>query len=291
MIALLSDSLLDTVIDTIKLLPFLFVTYLVMEWLERKTEEHSVAILSRIGKLGPVFGAAVGVIPQCGFSAAASSLYSGGVISIGSILAVFLSTSDEMVPIFISSAVGAGTILKILITKFVIAMVTGLVIDLFIRVVRYRFRSEKHIHDLCEREHCGCEEEEGGIVRSALIHTFKIALFIFIISFVISLLVGIAGQENIARFLSGMPVLGVLLSGIIGLIPNCAASVMITQLYLEGLLSAGQMMTGLLVGAGVGILVLFRTNKHHLENLKVVAALYVTGVFWGLIIELLHITF
>ena len=137
MLALLSDSILDTIIDTIKLLPFLFVTYLVMEWIERKTEEHSVAVLSKIGRLGPVFGSAVGIIPQCGFSAAASSLYSGGVISIGTVLAVFLSTSDEMVPIFISSAVGAGTILKILLTKFVLAMVTGLVIDFFIRVLTH----------------------------------------------------------------------------------------------------------------------------------------------------------
>ena len=175
------DSLLDTIKDTVTLIPFLFITYLIMEWLERKTEDQSVAMLSKIGKFGPVFGAGVGVIPQCGFSAAAASLYSGGVISVGTLLAVFLSTSDEMVPIFISSSVSPSVIGKLILTKFIIAMVTGLAADIMIKVIHYTFRTHKHIHDLCEQDECGCEDEEGGILHSALVHTVKITVFIFLI--------------------------------------------------------------------------------------------------------------
>ncbi len=288
---IIMESLLDTLKDTLTLVPFLFITYLVMEWLERRTEDQSVALLSRIGKLGPVVGAGVGIIPQCGFSAAAASLYSGGVISVGTLLAVFLSTSDEMVPIFISAAVSPSVIGKILLTKFLCAMITGLAADFIIRVVHYTFRTHKHIHDLCEQDECGCEDEEGGIIHSALVHTVKVTVFIFFISLVISLLIGFIGADAIAAFLTGIPVLGVFLSGLIGLIPNCAASVVITQLYLQGMLTPGQLLAGLLVSAGVGILVLVRTNRHRGENLRVIAALYASGVFWGLLTDILGITF
>ena len=288
---IITDALFDTVKDTASLIPFLFITYLAMEWLERRTEDQSAALLSRVGRFGPLAGSAAGIIPQCGFSAAAASLYSGGVISTGTILAVFLSTSDEMVPIFLSSAVEPAVIGKLLAAKFIIALVTGFAADIVIRLVHYSFRTSKHIHDLCEQDSCGCDEEEGGILHSALVHTVKITAFIFLISLVISLLVGFIGEKAIASFLTGIPVLGVFLAGLIGLIPNCAASVVITQLYLEGLLTPGQMMTGLLVGAGVGILVLVRTNRHQSENIKVIASLYLTGAAWGILIDLLGITF
>ena len=291
MTGIILDSLLDTFKDTAELIPFLFITYLVMEWLERRTEEQSVALLSRIGGFGPLIGAAAGIIPQCGFSAAAASLYSGGVITVGTIIAVFLSTSDEMVPIFISSAVSPLVICRILAAKFIIALITGFTIDQAVRLAGYKFRTHKKINDLCEQDHCGYEDEESGILHSALVHTVKITVFVFIISLVISLLVGIAGKQTVASFLTGMPVTGVLLSGLIGLIPNCAASVVITQLYLEGLLTAGQLMAGLLAGAGVGILVLLRTNRHKYENMRVIGVLYASGVTWGLLIDILHITF
>lgn len=280
------DSLLDTIKDTVTLIPFLFVTYLAMEWLERKTEDQSVDLLSRIGKAGPLVGSACGVIPQCGFSAAAASLYSGGVISIGTLIAVFLSTSDEMVPIFISSSVAPGVIGKLLLAKFAIALSTGVLIDFVIKVVHYTFKTERHIHDLCEQDDCGCEdEEEGSILHSAFVHTVKITGFIFVISLMLSLVVGFAGKDAIASVLTGNPVLGVFFAGLIGLVPNCAASVAITQLYLEGMLTAGQLMTGLLVGAGVGVLVLIRTNRHQAENFRVIACLYGAGVLWGLLID------
>ena len=284
-------AIIDTIKDTLTLIPFLFLTYIAMEWLERRTEDQSVDLLARIGKFGHVAGAGIGLIPQCGFSAAAASLYSGGVITAGTLMAVFLSTSDEMLPIFLSSSVGAGTIGKILAAKFVIALVSGIIIDAASRVIRYGFHADKHIHDLCERDQCGCEEEEGGIVRSALVHTLKITGFIFVISLALSLVIGFAGEETVASIMTAVPLLATILTGIIGLIPNCAASVVITQMYLEGLLTCGQLMSGLLVGAGVGLLVLFRTNNHHRENIAITAVLLMLGICWGVLIDIFGITF
>ena len=281
---------MDTVKDTAMMVPFLFITYLAMEWLERRTEDQSVALLSRIGKFGHVAGAAIGLIPQCGFSAAAASLYSGGVITAGTLLSVFLSTSDEMLPIFISSSVGAGTIGRLLAAKFIIALISGIAVDVIARMVRHR-SEEKHIHDLCEREHCGCEEEEGGILHSALIHTLKITGFIFAVSLVLSLLMETVGRDVLASLLTGAPVAGTIITGIIGLIPNCAASVLITQMYLEGLLTSGQLLSGLLVGAGVGLLVLVRTNNKKKENAQVIGTLLGLGIAWGILIDILGITF
>ena len=285
------DALLDTIKDTATLLPFLFVTYLAMEWLEGKTEDQSVALLSKVGRAGHLLGAGIGLIPQCGFSAAAASLYSGGVITVGTMLAVFLSTSDEMLPIFISSSVDVSSIIKILAFKLCIAFISGLAVDILLRIIGKRDREDKHIHDLCEQDHCGCEDEEGGIVRSAFVHTIKITLFIFIISLALSLLVGFAGREAVAGIMANVPVLGSFICGLIGLVPNCAASVVIAELYLEGMLSAGQMMSGLLVGAGVGILVLARTNRHSKENAVIITGLYLIGVVWGLLIDMAGVRF
>ena len=287
---IITDSLLDTIKDTATLIPFLFITYLAMEWLERRTEEQSVALLSHMGRFRHVIAAGIGLVPQCGSSAAAASLYSGGVITAGTLIAVFLSTSDEMVPIFLSSAVPAGTIGKILLAKFVIALVSGIMIDAGSKAARRWVHADKHIHDLCEREHCGCGDEEGGIFRSALVHTLKITLFIFIISLILSLLVGFLGEDAMASMFSGAPLAGTVIAALIGLIPNCAASVAVTQMYLGGILTTGQLMAGLLTGAGVGLLVLFRTNAHHRENLAILAALFALGVFWGSLIDLMGIT-
>ncbi len=289
MIDLIREAGLDALIDTARLIPFLFITYLIMEYIERKTEDRSTHGLSRAGRLGPLFGSLVGVVPQCGFSAAAAGLFSGGVITTGTLLAVFWATSDEMLPIFLSEAVPLPVILKILGVKVLIALCSGFLIDGILFLLRGS-KNEKHIHDLCEQDHCGCEEEHG-IVRSALIHTLKITLFILVISFAITLLVDGLGEEAVSGFLTRQSVGGVLLAGLIGLIPNCASSVMITQLYLEGIMGAGQMMAGLLVSAGVGMLVLLRSNRHAAENARLIATLYVVGVVWGILIELTGITF
>ncbi|MDD6692675.1 MAG: putative manganese transporter [Lachnospiraceae bacterium] len=289
---MIGDALQDAAIDTIKLIPFLFVTYLVMEALERKTSDHTTNLIANVGRFGPVAGALVGIVPQCGFSAAAASLYSGGLISVGTLLAVFLSTSDEMLPIFISEQVALPSILRILLSKAVLGMVSGLAVDFLLRFTRYRSKTEKRVRDLCDEEHCGYEEEEGSVLHSALVHTLHIVLFVFLITVALTIAVESLGEERVAGFLTGRPVVGTLLAALFGLIPNCASSVLITQLYLDGMLGAGQMMAGLLVGAGVGLLVLFRTNNRHpKENIKVMGLLYCAGVFWGLVIELLGITF
>lgn len=294
------DVLMDAVLDTLRLIPFLFLTYLAMEYLEHKSGDRAKNALQKAGRFGPIAGGIIGAFPQCGFSAAASSLYSGGVITVGTLLAVFLSTSDEMLPIFISEAVPAGLIFKILGIKVVLGMITGLVLDFVWKYVEGKRRAyeekchhhkaihEKDIHDLCEHEHCHCEE--GSILKSAVLHTMQITLFIFLISFVIGFAVELVGEEQIAAILANRPVAGVFLAGIVGLIPNCAASVVITQLYLAGVLGLGQMMAGLLVGAGIGILVLCRTNSNARENLSIIGLLYASGVFWGILIEILGIT-
>ncbi len=294
---LIMDSFLDAIVDTVKLVPFLFITYLVMEALERHTEEKSKELIRKenVGRLGPVFGAVVGIVPQCGFSAAAGSLYAGGLISLGTLLAVFLSTSDEMLPLLISAQVPVLRMVKILAVKALLALLTGVVIDLFLRDFHHRHHQhaqEKHIHDLCEQEHCGCEEEEGSVLKSALVHTLHITVFVFLITLVLTLVVEGFGEDVVRDLLTGHPTAGVFLSSLVGLIPNCASSVMLTQLYLDGLIGAGQMLGGLLVSSGVGLLVLFRTNSHHLkENLKITGILYTAGVFWGLVLTFLGVAF
>ena len=339
------DALLDAILDTAKLIPFLFITYMGMEYLEHKAEKHTTGMLEKAGHFGPLIGAVVGILPQCGFSAAASSLFAGGVISVGTLIAVFLSTSDEMLPIFISEGVHPATMLKILATKAMLGLISGFLLDIFMRHGRHTKAPEKHIHDLCVHEHCACDDDEEedeetlheeahashhhleanadnhahhhvaeehhshehahayaghhhhhqkgflGIATPALHHTIQITGFIFFITLIITLLVEGIGAEAIGHFLSGKPVIGVFLAGVVGLIPNCAASVSITQLYLMGILNAGQMMAGLLVGAGVGLLVLFRTNDHPNENLRITIMLYGLGVFWGLVIEYMGIVF
>ena len=295
------DVLLDAVSYTLRLVPFLFLTYLVMEYLEHKTQDTARQMIRRAGKLGPLIGGIAGAFPQCGFSAAASSLYAGGVISAGTLMAVFLSTSDEMLPIFISEAVDIQVILKILGVKIVIGAVSGFVLDILWRAGSrkrreynehrhiYREHHEKDIHDLCEHEHCHCEE--GSILKSAVIHSLQITLFIFLVTLVIGFLVEILGEDQIGSIIGNQPVLGVLLAALVGMIPNCAGSVIITQMYLGGILGTGQMLAGLLAGAGVGILVLCRTNRGAKENLGIIGLLYVISVCWGILFETLGITF
>ena len=301
--------------DTLYLIPFLFVTYLAMEWLEHKAGDKAEEAVRRAGAAGPVVGALVGIVPQCGFSAAAATLWAGRVITLGTLFAVFLSTSDEMLPIFLAEQVAPMTILKIMGVKLMIGMVMGFVVDAAIRLAR-RDREKLRIHELCERDHCHCNDdceaceqqpelaydfehdeehehhhEGGSILRSALKHTVQVTVFIFIITLVLDGALELVGEDALAAFLGSNPVLSVLGSALVGLIPNCAASVVIAQLYVEGALGAGAMMAGLLVSAGVGLLVLFRTNRGLRQNLIVLAGLWATGAFWGLIISAFGIVF
>ena len=277
------EVLQDTLIDSIKLLPFLFITYLIMEYIEHKTKEKTKEAIKKSGKFGPFFGSILGIVPQCGFSVSATNLYAARVITLGTLISVYLSTSDEMIPIFLSEAVPIDVILKILGIKLVIGMIAGFVIDFVIRLKNKNQIEEEKIIDLCEKEHCHCEH---GIFKSALKHTINIFLFIVLITFVLNTAIYLIGEENIANFMLNKPILAPIFAGIIGLIPNCASSVILTQMYLENVISSATMISGLLVGAGVGIAVLFKTNKGVKQNLKIVALLYAIGVVSGIILEL-----
>ena len=278
------ELLLDALLDTGKLLPFLYVTYLAMEYLEHKLEGKTDRLMRKAGRFGPVYGGLLGVVPQCGFSAAAASLYAGRVVSVGTLLAVFLSTSDEMLPILLSSSAPAPLILKLLGYKALAGIVLGIAVDT--AAAKLGCKRQKTIHEMCEQEHCRCED---GIFKSALRHTIKIFAFLFAVTFVLNLLVEAVGPETLGAFVLNRPVIGELLGGVIGLIPNCAASVVLTTLYLEGAMSGGAMLSGLLVGSGVGLLVLLRMNRDWRDNLVTAGLLYAGGVVFGLLADVLHI--
>lgn len=284
----MKEILFDTLLDSVKILPFLFLTYLVMELLEHKTGGKSKDQIRRARWSGPIWGGLLGVIPQCGFSTAASSLYAGRVITVGTLLAVYFSTSDEMLPIMISQAVPVPVMIKILGTKAIIAIISGMVVEVVYTRVLKKQEKEMDIHVVCEEEHCKCED---GIVKSAAKHTIKIFFYLLLISFVLNVIVGIIGEDTLAQLFVGTPVIGELIAALVGLIPNCASSVVITELYLDGIIGAGEMMSGLLVNAGVGLLVLFRLNRNRKQNAGIIATLYGLGVFWGVIIDLIGITF
>ena len=272
-----------TLIDTIKLLPFLFLAYLVIELIEQKAGDKTTHIIKKAGRFGPVLGSLLGVVPQCGFSAAASNLYAGKIITMGTLIAIFLSTSDEMLPILISEAVPAGIIAMILGIKVAIAIVVGMIVDLIFRK-KENEEAKEEIHKLCDEEHCHCEEH--GVIRSSIKHTLQIFLYILIISLILNLIIYFIGEENIAKLVLNVPVLGPVISSLIGLIPNCASSVILTQVSLEIIISRGSMIAGLLVNSGIGILVLFRVNKSKKENFTILGTLYLVGVISGILLDI-----
>lgn len=267
-----------SVLDSLKLVPFLFLTYLVMEYLEHKAGDKTQKVIGKAGKYGSLLGGVLGVAPQCGFSTAASNLYAGRVISMGTLLAVYLSTSDEMLPILISAKAEPALIVKILVLKVLIGMAAGFLVDF---LFAGKQKEHHHIHEMCEEQNCHCEE---GILRSAINHTVRITFFILLITFALNLVMHYVGEDALASLLRDHGIVGPILSGLVGLIPNCASSVVITQLYLEGAMSFGTMMAGLLVGAGVGVLVLCRVNHNRKENLQIIGLLYLIGVVSGIIL-------
>ncbi len=282
------EVLQETVIDSIKILPFLFITYLIMEYIEHKTSEKSKEVIKKSGKFGPIIGSVLGIFPQCGFSVSATNLYAARVITLGTLIAVYLSTSDEMLPIFISEAVSTITILKILGIKLLIGIIAGFIIDFVLKIKNKNKQEEEKIVDLCEKEHCHCEH---GIIKSSFIHTLHIFIFILIITLIINIVIYFIGEEQIAQFLQYNPILGPIIAGIVGLIPNCAASVILTQLYVQNVITVATMISGLLVGTGVGIAILFKVNKGIKNNIKIVSLLYIIGVLSGEIIQLTGLNF
>lgn len=317
--------------DTLALVPFLFVTYIALEALEHAAGARANAVVRRAGAAGPVAGALLGVVPQCGFSAMAATLYAGRVVTLGTLVAVFLSTSDEMLPMLVAERVDAGLLFRVLGLKVLVALVTGVLADLAIRALRRNARvhaflrrtvfsvrrdgmeadvvdqmaeggeTAEHICRLCEQDHCGCGHGHGhdhghghghaggrfgivgSIVMSAVSHTVQVSLFIFLVTFALVLVLETVGEDALAAFLSGNQLLAVFASALVGLVPNCSASVVITQLYLEGVLGFAPLMAGLLTSAGVGYLVLFRTNRHPRENAVIVVGLFLVACVWGLV--------
>lgn len=284
------DVLLDALLDTLKIFPFLFITYFIMESIEHKMGEHARNTIKKSGRVGPLVGSVLGAFPQCGFSTAASTLYAGRVITVGTLIAVYLSTSDEMIPIFISEHVPVKVMLEIILLKVFTGIVAGFFIDFLVRTISRNKEAsvEPEIHHLCEHENCHCEEQSP--LRSSLTHSLKITVFILIVNIVLGFIIEFVGDEALAGLLTNKPVVGEMLAGLVGLIPNCAASVVVTQLYLEGALSFSAMMSGLLTGAGVGLLVLFRSNDNLKKNIQIVGILYIVGVVCGIIMDFCNLS-
>ena len=278
------DCLLDSVKDCGLMLPILFLAYLLMEFIEQRAGEKINRVVAKVGVAGPAIGGLLGAVPQCGFSGAIAGFFAAGIVTMGTMMAVFLSTSDEMLPILISSRIPAGEIVKILLFKVIGGILAGFVIDAALKIIeRFHSAGSEHIHDFCEQENCDCEE---NIWISALKHTAKVIVLIFAVTFAVNVIFEFWGEEFFRSIIINVPVAGEALLALIGLIPNCAASVLITDLYVEGVVNAGQMIAGLMANAGVGLLVLFRLNKKLAENLRIVALLYLCAVVLGTITSL-----
>ena len=286
--------------DTLRLVPFLFVTYLAMEALEHASADRVQAVVERSGKAGPAVGALLGAIPQCGFSAMAATLYAGRVVTVGTLVAVILSTSDEMIPVFLAHGEPAGRMLAIMAAKVVVGVAVGFAVDVALRLLRRAGDGHAHIHELCERAHCHCDDDGAGhdhghgrwaIVRSAAVHTVQVGAWILVITFAFGLVIELVGVDALATAVANHPVRATFLSALVGLIPNCGASVAITELYLEGALATGPMLAGLLASGGVGLLVLWRTNDDLRQNAVLTLFVYAVAVVVGLVSGSLGILF
>ena len=282
----LVDVLVDTLLDTVKILPFLYITYVLMEYIEHKMSDKNKKIIQKAGKFEPLFGGLLGMIPQCGFSAAATNFYVGRIISLGTLIAVYLSTSDEMLAILISEQANPLTIIKIVLLKAIIGIAVGFVIDAILRKIHKNKQPIEHeqTSDICE--HDFIDGGKSNVFVSALKHTASIIAYIFVISLLLNVLFAYVGEEALGQFVLNSPVISNMLAGLIGLIPNCAASVAITELYIKGVINFGTMMSGLLVGAGVGLLVLLKLNaRNQKENARIIVILYTVGVVCGILIQ------
>lgn len=273
------DIIEDTLLDAVKLLPFLFVTFLIMEYIEHKLSDKSKEKIEKSGKYGPIVGSILGMFPQCGFSVAATNLYATRVITLGTLISVYLATSDEMLPILISYKVDIKLIVSILVLKVIIGMICGFLIDKFIRV-----KKDTEIKDFCDEEHCDCDH---GILKSTIKHTLNIFIFIVIAEFILNIIVALTGFETLESIFMKNSIFGSFITSLIGLIPNCAASVVITELYLNEVITFGSIVAGLLASAGVGFLVLFKTNKNLKENIQILVTVYIMGAISGIIIDII----
>lgn len=278
------DILLETLMDSVRLIPFLFVAFLLIELIEHKFGEHTKRAISKSQKVGPLIGALLGAVPQCGFSVVATNLYITRIITLGTLISIYLSTSDEMLPILLSEKVDIKTIFIILGTKVAIGMIYGFIIDLIIR--KKEDHKEEHF-DICEEDHCDCEE---SILKSTITHTLKTLLFIALVTLCLNILFFYASEEAIAKIFMKDSFFAPILSSLVGLIPNCASSVIITEIYLNNIISFGTLIAGLLTNAGLSIIVLFKSNKNIKENLSILLILYLMGAITGIIINLIGVS-
>lgn len=284
--AFLDEVILHGFVDTLKLVLFLFLTYLFMEFIEHKASDKAKGLMSRAGRFGPIIGGIFGAVPQCGFSAAAANLYTGRVITLGTLIAVFLSTSDEMLPILIAGNANIGKILTIILYKCIVGIAVGFAIDLTMKLLKME-KEDINIDEMCDNDGCLCEK---GILRSAIHHTVSVSLFILAVTVALNSLFFFLGEDKLSGSVFSMPVISHTLSALVGLIPSCASSVALTELCASGVISAGAMMSGLFAGAGVGVLVLLRMNKRPKENALIVAILVAAGVIFGLLGDLIGIS-
>ncbi len=286
MIKIGMDILVESLYETLVLFPYLYLTYLALEFLEHKTSGKTLDHIKKSGNFGPIIGTLLGLIPQCGFSVAAANLYTTGIITLGTLLAIFLSTSDEMMPILISGGAGINIIVQILCLKVTFSIISGVALDAFLPQKFINQKKEPEIEAFCQRENCKCTHQDN-IWHSAFKHTEKISTFIFIFSLIINAVFIFGGRETIHSILTEMPVVSKFVAAGVGLIPSCYPSVLLTQLYLDNTISLGTMMAGTLSNAGLGYLVLYRVNNNHQENLRILALLYLLGVAFGIITEAL----
>ena len=275
------DCIMDGLIDTLKLLPYLLLTFVILEVIEHKLGNKNEKLLSKNEKFGPLVGGILGAFPQCGFSVVASNLFSNRVITVGTLIAVFLSTSDEMLPIMLSEKFNILILLKIVGFKLIIGIIIGYIIDLIYK--RKLSKPTENIHHMCEEDHCSCTKD--GVIVSSIKHTIKTGLFILIANLIINLLIFKIGEDYLSNLVLKKNIFTYFISSLIGLIPNCAASVIITELYLSKLITIGNLLSGLLTGSGLGILLLFKTNKNVKENVGILTTIYFIGVLVGIIVD------
>lgn len=273
------DVIVDTLKDTLKLLPFLFFAFLIMEYLEHKFSAQTEKWMKKSGKLGPFIGGILGAFPQCGFAAFATNFYAARIITVGTLISVYLSTSDEMLPIMLSQNVDMLTIFSIILIKVIIGIIAGFIIDRF-----YQANKEEQIHQLCEEEHCDCEH---GILKSSIKHTINIGIFVLIINFVLNITMEYIGIDLLSKLFMKDTIFSPFISSLVGLIPNCASSVLLTELYLNNVINFGSLIAGLLTGCGIGILLLFKMNKNIKDNIKILLYVYCIGIISGTFIDVI----
>ena len=280
----MKEIIIDTLLDTIKIIPFLFIAFLLIELMEHKLSNKTKKVITKSKKYGPVLGSLLGAIPQCGFSVMATNLYVTRIITLGTLISIYLSTSDEMLPILISEKAPISLISKIILIKVLLGIIYGIIIDIIFTKI---FKSkEKETYEICDKQHCHCEE---NILLSSLKHTLKIGLFILITTFILNTLFHYVGEDYLSQILLKDNIFGPFITCLIGLIPNCGASVILTELYLNNAVSLPALISGLLSSSGSALLVLFRTNKNIKENIFILSLLYLIGVFTGIILELVNL--